>query len=282
MTAGRRQLSGFVVEPDLIDALSTIALTRDLAPVVLAERNIDVLSHHRSGVLKDAKSNFERGRGAQKFLAPRLRRFGRTTGSRLPTRIDQASGESFAVERDGVLEGLEEGGTQNTAEPMALPIAPRFRRNPKRFAQLMERRQFVVVGARGLLIDPDDKGQDGRTEIAGVLTKRIVRRPRLGFMDRWDRIKPKTEAKFAGDLDKLLTEAGRQQLRSKIAGGRAVRALSPQATKAALEAGEREFQRFITANPGDVPGARAAKRRVVRSVRSDLLNRVRSGVEGGS
>ena len=276
-----RQLGGFVVEPDLLDGLSTLALTRDLAPVVLAERNYDVLSHHRSGVLKDAKSNFDRGRGAQKFLGSKLGRFGRLTGKgRLPTKVSQVRGESFAASEDEILEGLERGGSQNTAEPMAIPVAPRFRRNPKRFAQLMERRQFVVVGARGLLIDPDDKGQDERTEIAGVLTKRIVRRPRLGFMDRWDQIRPKAEAKFAADLDKLVTEAGRKELRSRIRARKAVVALSPRATKAALEAGEREYQRFITANPGDVPGARAAKRRVVRSVRSDLLDRVRADAEG--
>ncbi|UYV13750.1 MAG: hypothetical protein NCW75_05560 [Phycisphaera sp.] len=280
MTRAGAMVSGFVVQPDVLDAVRTLAHTSALVPVVLSERHIDVLSHHRLGVLKDAKKNFERGRGAQKFLAPRLKRFGRTTGSQLPTNISQARGESFAVERDGVLEGLEEGGSQNSNEPMAIPIAPRFRRNPKKFREMLEANRFVVVGRRGLLIDPDDRKQGERTEIAGVLTKRITRRPRLGFMRRWDQNRPKAEAKYESDLEKLTTEAGRGQLRSNIARGRVTRALTPQIAKASLEAGEREYQRFFNANPNNVPGARAAKRQAQRAVRRDLMQRAQ-GAAGG-
>jgi hypothetical protein len=266
----------------VLDSVRTLAMTRDLAPVVIAERNIDVLSHHRSGVLKDASKNFERGRGAQRFLAPRLKRFGRTTGGQLPTFLSQARGESFGTERDGVLEGLEEGGPQNTNESMAVPIAAKYRgaRGGARFREKLERNQFVLVGSRGLLIDPDDRKQSERTEIAGILTKRITRKPRLGFFKRWDMIRPKALAKYERDLDLLTTEAGRGQLKSKLASDRITRAVTPQVVAAALAAGEREYQSYIKANPGDVPGARAAKRRAAKAVRRNLLERA-VGEAGG-
>lgn len=273
----RGMASGIVIEPDVIASVRTLAMIPALAPTVIAERNFDVLNHQRLGVIKDSADNFEGGRSSQKWVAARLRVFGRRSRGRPPVDFDEAYGEAFGAERDGVLKDSEFGGSRSTDSPMAIPIAPRFRgRGRARFDNMLQAKQFVVVGRRGLLIDPNDRREDQRTEIAGILTKRVNLKPRLGFFRRWhDKTEPKALAKYGEDLDLLLTESGREILTQRVTRRRIASLSNPAVVKASLEAGEREYQKFIKANPGNVPGARAAKRQAIRAVRRDLLERVR-------
>lgn len=253
------------------EVVATLGTLPVIAPAVIAERNKDAVDHHQRGLLKDARTRFPSGRGAQKFLAARLAGYGRTTGSQLPTRMSQARGESFAVEgRDGLLETLEEGGSRTSNMPMAIPLARQFQgaRNRNRWEQLLRSGELDVIPERGLLVRNQVGGRvqgqraGFRSQIVGMLRRSTTVRPMLGFISRWEKILPRVQAKYDADISKMLTAAGRAGLKARVK----TNERSAKASKTA----EREFLR---SNPGDVKGARRAAREAAKQVRADALSK---------
>ena len=253
------------------EVIATIGTLPAIAPAVIAERNKDAVDHHQRGVLKDAKSNFPGGRGAQKFLAARMGRYGRTTGSSLPTKMSQARGESFAVEgRDGLLETLEEGGTRSAREPMAVPLARRFQggRNRSKWEAALKSGEFDVIPSRGLLVQTRVGGRVGgsragfRSEIVGMLRRKTTVRPLLGFFARWEKILPRVQARYDSDVEKMLTAAGRAGLEARVA-------TNANAAKASAAASKD----YLKSNPADAKGSRKAAREAARLVRANALDK---------
>jgi len=261
---------GVFIDVHAGEVLATLGYIPSVYAAVLAERNIDVLDHHRRGVIKDAGREMPGRRRAQKFVAARLFRYGRKT-SGLPKRLRDAQGESFAVEgRDGLLETLEFGGTRSSSQPMAIPLLPRYQgaRNAQRWEAKLASGELDVVPGRGLLVETRRGGRSRgrrlglRSEIAGVLTRSTEVRAQLGFFARWDKNLPRVNQKYESDASKVLTAAGRAAAAERIRTNSRARAAS-----------ERAFKRFIKRDPSNTPGARRAARDAAKSVRQDALSR---------
>lgn len=259
------------VQFNAAEVIATIGALPAIAPAVIAERHKDAVDHHQRGLLKDARTNFPGGRGAQKFLAARLSGYGRTTGSQLPTKMSQARGESFAVEgRDGLLETLEEGGTRSAREPMAIPLVKRYQgsRNLAKWEADLQSGKFDVIPSRGLLVDVRSAGRVGgsragfRSEIVGMLRRQTTVRAMLGFFRRWETILPRVKAKYDRDIEKMLTAAGRAGLEARV-----------KTNENAVKATRAAEKQYLKANPADAKGARKAGRQAARLVRADALDK---------
>lgn len=254
------------VEARMGEAVAAIGYLPAIAPAVVSTRIYDAASYHRSSVLKDAKGRYPSGRRMQKFLAARLFVYGRTTGRSLPTKMSQVKGESFAAEgRDGLLRRLEEGGTTTTAKPMAIKLDPSLSR--AKFEQMLESNELEVVPGRGLLINVTNRRRKVagnraglRTEVVGILRRRVQFDGRLGFMDRWQQNLPKVLAKFDADMKRLVTEAGRASLEYR-----------EQTSQRARAAGKAAFDAFLSSNPGNARGARKAAAAASQAVKRDRL-----------
>lgn len=257
------------IEATIGDAVATMGFIPAILPSVLAMRNYDALDYHRRGVLKDAKKNFPKGIRAQRFLAARMFRFGRTTGSRLPDTVAQARGEGFMAERPGLIEALEKGGDQTTADPMAIPVAARFRKMTRdKFEAAIKARKFEIVPGHGLayIINPSKRAGGkadfrlGGHQIVGVLKRRTKKRPLLHWYRRWQANLPKVLAKYEKDLAKVTTASGRQALRERITKEHNVQRAASIAKQA-----------YLDANPGNNVGAARAARSAAAQVKKDSL-----------
>jgi hypothetical protein len=250
------------------ETVATLGFVPAIMPAVIAERNFDALDHHKRGVIKDARS-WPGGRGAQKFVAARLFRYGRTTGAAWPTTLSEARGEGFAVEgRQGIIEGLETGGVRRGIGVMAIPFdTPYVDRKYGRgdWEEALARREFEIIPGRGLLVEtvPGRKGGKGlRTEIVGTLKRSVKVRALLGFFKRWETNLPKVLAKYEADLGLMLDAAGREAAKERIVRDEILRRVGPDV-----------YRQYIDANPRDHAGARRATRRAVGQVRRHLLAR---------
>lgn len=100
-------------------------------------------------------------------------------------------------------------------------------------------------------------GRQQAGKIVGILVKRRQQRRRLGFMQAWEAVWPKQEAKLDAVLDLALTEAGRAKLQGQT-----------NARREGNDAGREAFTQFLSANPGKYAAARKvadAARKAVRA-----------------
>lgn len=199
---------------------------------ILRVRNFDAMDHHRRTTA--TKSGLHNQDRARRFIFSRMFRYGAKVKN--PLKIEDVQGESFLASRDKskgfpldekFFTALETGGPVNTNEPMAIPILAGLQKGPygtfptSRFTRLLREKGFDVVKTKGgktLLIDVQQRrGQLGmRSVIMGVLARRRIQRPLLGFFKAWDAILPRHLAKYERVMDLALTEAGRQSLARQL------------------------------------------------------------------
>lgn len=225
------------VEP-VIEMLG--ALTPALA-AVLASVNWELLSHHRSAVLKHHR--FPGGRASQRMLGSRIFRYGAKV--RAPVRIDDAVGEVFAAAESGETFGetafvdWEKGRRIGASGYMAVPVGegvkdtPKGRRATAKFRRLLTAREFRIAWVReglGLLYvtlsgaqrrrrDVKRQREDGGTNlrtarrlVMGMLIRKRVQRPILDFYKRFDAVAPGHMKDYESAVALALTEAGRIKL----------------------------------------------------------------------
>ena len=245
----------------------------------LAERNYDLVDHHRRTVLKTHE--MPAGRRATRWLATRMHRYGALTQS--PTSLDELQGESFAASQPdkGIIdpdriESLEEGGDVRTREQMAIPIGAgrqsvggRESNATAAFVRALERREFDIIDtprARGLLIlelnarrGKNPLGQ--RTAIMGILRRHRHQRKMIGFYQAWDDIVPRHLPRYEKALEMALTAAGQAALEHRN-----------EVKNAGRVAWKREFERYINANPGNFRGAKQAATSAARLAQSLKLS----------
>jgi hypothetical protein len=249
--------------------IGAVVATLGTVPAVLidavAERTFDAVDYHQRTVLKYHR--LPAGRRAQRFLAARMFRYGRTTPD--PKSLAQVRGESFGVEGRGeLLEDLESGATINTQRPMAIPFGPPGARKSRVFYGPLSVGRFDIAGQRGLIVERKAAGRRGgasigeRSELVGRLVRRRRQRPLLGFYAAWDRNLPRVTAAFDRDLELVLNEAGRNRLAENILLGRQQRAAA---------------RAFLALAPKDRPGARRTGGQVRKAVRADGLARAAGG-----
>ena len=246
----------------------------------LAERNYDLVDHHRRTVLKT--HDMPAGLRATRWLATRLHRYGATTPS--PTTLDELQGESFAAGQPekGILDpkriaSLEDGGDVHTREQMAIPfgagvqhIAGREGTPTAAFTRALERREFDIIDtprARGLLILELNarRGKHAigqRTAIMGVLRRSRHQRKMIGFYQSWGDILPRHLPRYDQAVDMSLTAAGQAALEHRT-----------QTRHAGRVAWKQEFERFLGAHPGNFRGAKQAAISAARAARSLNLSR---------
>jgi hypothetical protein len=228
-----------ITTPHLTELLETVWSIPPCLAAVYGEINFDLLSHARLGILKDAKTNFPRGRPAQQMLAASLHRYGRVVD--VPTELKDARGEIFAAgggfgaldDQHKAIENLEYGATITSSTPMAVPIgfATQSKANRVKFSELLRAGGFGIIARAGknpLLVthegdgpelrrkDGGDGFQRARTVIWGYLTRKRVQKPLLTFRARvassWEKKKPEYDRGAA----LAMTEAGRAKLTQRV------------------------------------------------------------------
>ncbi|MEM1183688.1 MAG: hypothetical protein AAGI53_01665 [Planctomycetota bacterium] len=261
------------------EASATLGLVGGLGPTVIATRTGDLLSHHRSSVLRRVGRDFPGKRRAQRFMASRLQFYSRTRRP-YPNTYAEATGEAFAagINDDSAAGGpiditlLERGGRRVSAGgPMAIPLlgfrnlhqsAPALGR-VRQFRDQLKRNRYDVTPSGLLVADiAGTRARGARSLVAGVLRRSTVHRPLLGFFAEFDRIEPRHAVKLERDLGKLVTVAGRAALQDRLVRHERVRALGAAA-----------FAEHLKMNPGDHAGARKAALEISRRVNADSIGR---------
>lgn len=224
------------------EVMATLGYLPPALAGAIAERNFDLVSHHKRSVLKHhqlpARSS------ATRFLASRFFVYGRKTKS-TPTRIEDAQGESFMAAASGETFGedrlrvLEEGGTITSNAPMAMPFAPPtatgwiervFRRGLKAHA-------FGITP--GGLIIRHEAGRGGMGEVIGKFIRSRRQRPLLGFFRQFASVMPRHLPKYERAAAMALTAAGREALEHRTTIAEAGSAAYASVLKAQIDAGVR-------------------------------------------
>ncbi len=199
---------------------------------MLRVRFLDLVTHHRLTVGKNAKVNFPGGRSAQNYVYSRIKRW----AHRRPLNIEEVEAQSRGIGKDGDLAALEHGRAYS-GKLMAIPTYAATLTGTARvrayreFNERLRARRLDLNPATGELTDPEfDRVVGGRRErrVVGVLRRRRYQRPLLGFYRALDQILPRHWAKLDKDRDIALTAAGRETLvqrdRAALAGRDAARA----------------------------------------------------------
>lgn len=248
------------------EVVATLGYFPAIMPLVVSERNYDLLTHHRSGVLKDARKSFPSGRKGQQFAAAKLKRYGRKN----PQTIQEVRAEGVAQEDKpedrgaDALETLEFGRIVQTAKPMAIGYGGgKIDSASRALLTYLQPRGVLLSFEKGRgYVDRENKdlGRVGdRTEIY-TLRRRRVARPLLGYYKRWDVSVPKALVKYEADLEKVLTEAGRAALSERI-----VVADTRRRTY------DKAYRQFLVGSPGAYAKARAAAKAAAAEVGRDKI-----------
>lgn len=196
-----------------------LAAAANLPPAVLGafrERVYDLLSHHRSSVLKHHR--LPGGRRAQKWLATRLYRF--TRAPERPGHAADVYGEGFAAAVSGetfgpdALRRVEFGGTVTSRALMAIPTGLGAARR-KQFARLLESGALSVTPTGALVRERAGRARDARgarSELWGVLRRSRRQAPALGYEAQFRSVQARHLPKFEADLGRAVTAAGRAAL----------------------------------------------------------------------
>jgi|GEM_PF-4099127 len=197
---------------------------------VFGEFMFDLMSHHRSSVLKH--HGLPAKQSATAMIATRLHRYGRKRKD--PQSLSDIVGESFAAAEAGETYGdqffaqLERGASVSSRVPMAVNFKAiglegmaRTRATAK-FREELARNAFFVTPGGYLVRDnalssvgPAPIGgsrRRGRTELVGRLVKRRAQRPVLGFHKQWDSVWARHAGKWTRALDLAQTAAGQAKI----------------------------------------------------------------------
>ncbi|MBY0261987.1 MAG: hypothetical protein K2Q20_06565 [Phycisphaerales bacterium] len=186
------------VDVDVSEVMATLGVLPSAMLGSLWFRNVDLLSHHRRAVIKNAQttwpagnSGFGGGKGPRKFVAALTRWYpGRIKN---PTRLEQVAGEAFAFGEDARMATLEFGGKISSREPMLIPFAA----VKGQTVSAARRKEVVAMLRRGVLnLNPKTgllyadyaatRTMGARSVPVGVLRRSRVQRPILGFFRQFD------------------------------------------------------------------------------------------------
>lgn len=209
-----------IIQPtiNLAPLLATLGGIPPAVAGAISEVTFDLVDYHRKKVLTRTEK-FPGRRGAQKYLAARLFRYGRKRPD--PTEIQDVQGESFAVEggtRSGAMRNLEEGADIDTSSYMIIPIESGLQERAwghtkaGRFASLMKQGKIFIMYRKGkppLLVSRPKRGDP---KVYAVLLKHRHQRKLLQFYAAYDEVWAKKQAGFDRVLELALTEAGRSTL----------------------------------------------------------------------
>ncbi len=213
---------------NLGEVMATLHAIPQALVEALAFRNYDYLSHARSSLIAEAGRAWPGRRGAQKLVASRTFRYGRTSAT--PTRLDQVKGEAFVAANTGETFGderfkiFEEGGSVASRKPSAVPVeALRLtgaarKRAEEKFRAMLAGGELQLVGGRYLIYrEPFTRVKriDGsfmpsvrigqRTRLLGVLTRSRKEPARLKFFathaEKWAKHSPKYDRAIEQSLD---------------------------------------------------------------------------------
>ncbi|GMV26923.1 MAG: hypothetical protein AMXMBFR58_29540 [Phycisphaerae bacterium] len=180
----------------IADAAATIATLPAATRAVFRAGLYEILSHHRTSVIKHSARTMPGGRSAQQMVASRLFRFTKETAGGIT-----GEGWAAAVSKSGddakggyannprFFPLIEEGGQHRTSGWMAVPVTDKKGVARQRFAdkmrQLLKQDALKIVPRPGQVSLLVQVKEDHTYQLWGVLARRTTIRPMLGFYDRW-------------------------------------------------------------------------------------------------
>ena len=229
----------------IYDVVATLGFVPPALVGVLAARFYDLMDHHRKKVANNARDTWPGGgRAAQKFIFAYSSVYGSKNRGK-PQGFGDLVGESFLVSPASVAgrfwENFERGGRVSAGGVMTVPFekgsGPIGRQNlfasrvQKTFAKLgiSSEKANAVIGRTkgrfditrgGLLTQTGEAnartGEGLRTIFVGKLSRSVNRRPILKFNASFEAIFPKHAAKFDDAMERALTIAGNESLKSEL------------------------------------------------------------------
>lgn len=258
------QSPAFKVEAKIGEVIATLGYVPAIMPIALAERAYDAVSHHRLGVLSDARTKFPGKRKAQKFLAAKLRRY----GPKDPVTVTDARVKSIAIEDDTERMGedalllLEQGGDVSAREPMIIGLNRLDEEERKNLKYIPTARVYILFkqGRKYLDKEQKDLGRIGDRTMIFPVTRVRKARKLLGYFARWDANLPRVLDKYGRDLEMMLRVAGQATLARRI-----------ELNSRARSAGRLAYATVLAGSPEAHAQARQAAKLAAQRVRADKV-----------
>jgi len=285
------------IEAKVANAIAAIGLMPSALVGAMQGWSADTVNHHKRKVLQHVAQNFDAKDRARRMIASRLFGYGSKKGVDTLEEIEGQSFLAARPEVQQLtaeaLDAFEKGASINASQVMAIPILAGLPfsgvfRNVPIWRKKLAKGETGISLANALKDFDFVKGKDGKTYIVdarertlarfkkreaggedtsrfkhdgriivGILVRARQQRRRLGFMESWEAVWPKQEAKLDAVLDLALTEAGQAKLANQN-----------ESRRAANEEGREAFGQFLSANPGKFAAARAVAEKARKAVRA--------------
>lgn len=249
------------LETRLGETVAAIGLLPPALRGAMRSEVYDILSHHRTSVLKRVGQTWPGGAGARKMVAARTFHFTKFNEKGIAGLEGEAFTASIRDFGDEAFEQFEHGETISAKGPMAIPGGAaltgkgKVRGGQGGFEAMLARRGFNI-SERGALLKKVGRGASARQELWGTLSHRRRQRPILGWHDRWNDV---LSRRLPG-LERVVDEAIKAPNQA---------ALEARAQEARLAAATRQavFRKYLDAHPGKVQEAREVARKAAAAMR---------------